>query len=44
MAALGVLAVFFHRVTVGPKVPQPEPQPALTRKPDETEAAREENP
>jgi formate dehydrogenase iron-sulfur subunit len=44
MAALGVFAVFFHRVTVGPKVPQPEPEPAFTRKPRETEAAGEENP
>ena len=44
MAALGILAVFFHRVTVGPKVPQPEPEPVLTLHPDEVKAAREEKP
>src|ERR1700704_2589815 len=44
MAGLGLLAVFFHRVTVGPKVPQPEPEPVITQHPDEVEAAREEKP
>ena len=44
MAALGIFAVFFHRIAVGPKVPQPEPEPVLTRHPDEVEAARKEKP
>jgi formate dehydrogenase iron-sulfur subunit len=42
MAALGIFAVFFHRVAVGPKVPQPESEPVITEHPDEVEAAREE--
>jgi hypothetical protein len=44
MAALGIFAVFFHRITVGPKMPQPEPEPVLTQHPDEAEAARKEKP
>jgi formate dehydrogenase beta subunit len=44
LAALGILGVFFHRVTVGPKIPQPEDKPVTTHHPDEVEAAREEKP
>ena len=44
MAALGILAVFFHRLTVGPKMPQPEPEPVITDKPDEAAAADKEIP
>ena len=44
MAGLGLFAVFFHRLTVGPKVPQPEDEPVITHHPDEVEAAREEKP
>ena len=44
LAAFGIFAVFFHRLTVGPKVPQPEDKPVLTHHPDEVEAAREEKP
>jgi hypothetical protein len=39
-----VFAVFFHRITVGPKVTQPEPEPVLTDHPDEVETARKEKP
>ena len=42
MAGLGVLVVFFHRVTVGPKLPQPEP--VITEHPDEAESDRRETP
>jgi formate dehydrogenase beta subunit len=44
MAAFGLFAVFFHRITVGPKVPQPEPEPVITERADEAEAARKEKP
>jgi hypothetical protein len=44
MALLGVLAVFFHRIAIGPKLPQPEAVPIVTEHPDETEAARKEQP
>jgi formate dehydrogenase iron-sulfur subunit len=43
-AALGILGVFFHRIAVGPKLPQPDDKPVLTHHPDEVEAAREEKP
>ena len=43
MAVLGVFAVFFHRITVGPKLPQPE-EPALSEPPDEAETVRREKP
>jgi Formate dehydrogenase N, transmembrane. len=43
MAVLGVFAVFFHRLTVGPKLPQPEP-PVITEHPDVDDAARRERP
>jgi len=42
MAFLGVFAVFFHRITVGPKRPQPEP--VVTEHPDEAETKRSEKP
>jgi len=44
MAALGIFAVFIHRVTVGPNGPQPAPEPVTTQQPDEVQAAREEKP
>jgi hypothetical protein len=44
MAVFGILGIFFHRVAVGPKVPQPEPVPPLAAQPDEVEAARKELP
>ena len=44
MALLGVFAVFFHRIAVGPKLPQPEPGPVVTEHPDEAEAKRSEKP
>jgi hypothetical protein len=44
MALMGVLAVFFHRVAVGPKLPQPETPPPVEPQPDTTEAARKERP
>src|SRR2546421_583091 len=44
MAFLGVFAVFFHRIVAGPKVPQPEPLPVVTERPDEAEAKRSEKP
>jgi formate dehydrogenase beta subunit len=44
MAVLGIFAVFFHRITIGPKVPQPEPVPVVEDHPDEVEAARKEKP
>lgn len=44
MVMLGILAVFFHRLTVGPKLPQPERDPVLTDRPDEAAAARKEIP
>lgn len=44
MAVFGILGIFFHRVAVGPKVPQPEPVPPLAAQPDEVEAARKETP
>jgi len=44
MAALGVLAVFFHRITIGPKLPQGQSESVVTEHPDEVEAARKEQP
>jgi len=44
MAAFGIFAVFFHRITVGPKLPQPEPGPVITERPDEARAVRKEKP
>jgi formate dehydrogenase iron-sulfur subunit len=48
MAALGVFAVFFHRIAVGPKLPraraQPEAVPIVTEHPDEAAAAEKEKP
>lgn len=44
MAGLGLLAVFFHRVSVGPKLPQPEPPTIETGPREEIEAGRKETP
>jgi formate dehydrogenase iron-sulfur subunit len=44
LALLGILAALFHRFAVGAKVPQPEPEPVLTRHPDEVDAAKKEQP
>jgi formate dehydrogenase beta subunit len=44
MAFLGVFAVFFHRLTVGPKLPQPQPVPEAETQVDEVDAARKERP
>ena len=43
LAGLGVLAVFFHRVAVGPKLAQPE-APLVESRPDPVEAKRKEQP
>jgi len=42
MAGLGLLAVFFHRVSVGPKLEQPEDAPPAETQPDTIEAERKE--
>jgi hypothetical protein len=44
MGLLGILAVFFHRVAVGPRVPQPEDPPLVETQPDSVEAKRKEQP
>jgi len=44
LGLLGVLAVFFHRVSVGPRLPQPESPPPLPAQPDTVEAKRRETP
>jgi hypothetical protein len=44
MAGLGLLAVFFHRVAVGPKLPQPEDPAPVEPQPDIVEAKRKEQP
>jgi hypothetical protein len=44
MAVFGILGIFFHRVAIGPKLPQPEPVPPLAEQPAEVEAARKETP
>ena len=50
LAFLGIFAVFFHRITVGPKQPQPEaappvePLPEAAREPGRTEATGKEEP
>ena len=41
-ALLGLFAVFFHRIAVGPKLPQPEP--VVTERPDEAVTKRSEEP
>ena len=38
MALLGVLAVFFHRITIGPKLPQPEASEEHELKADDRES------
>jgi len=42
-AILGMFAVFFHRITVGPKLPQPEAD-VITEHPDEAASGRREVP
>ena len=44
MAGLGLLAVFFHRVSVGPKLSQPEEPPLVSEHADPVEAKRKEQP
>jgi formate dehydrogenase iron-sulfur subunit len=44
MAILGILAIFFHHIFIGPKLPQPETNPVEEGHPDEVEAARKEIP
>src|SRR5882672_10819420 len=44
LAAFGIVGIFFHRLMVGPKLVQPEPEPLLTDHPHEAEAARKEKP
>jgi formate dehydrogenase iron-sulfur subunit len=44
MAGLGLLAVFFHRVSIGPKLAQPEEPPPVEQQPDSVEAKRKEQP
>jgi formate dehydrogenase iron-sulfur subunit len=44
MAGLGLLAVFFHRVSVGPRLPQPEDPPVVEEHPDPVEGKRKEQP
>ena len=45
MAMLGVVAVFFHRIFYGPKLPVPQDNPPVVATPsDEVEAARKERP
>jgi formate dehydrogenase iron-sulfur subunit len=44
MAGLGLLAVFFHRVAIGPKLPQPEDLPPVESQPAIVEAKRKEQP
>ena len=45
MAMLGIVAVFFHRVFYGPKMPEPADTPVIeTRPQDEIDAAQKEKP
>jgi formate dehydrogenase iron-sulfur subunit len=44
MAGLGLLAIFFHRTAVGPRLPQPEEPPPIETQPDTVEAKRKEQP
>jgi hypothetical protein len=44
MAFLGIFAVFFHRIAVGPKLPQPDDALPVESQPDTVEAARKERP
>jgi hypothetical protein len=44
LGLLGVVAVFFHRVFYGPKLPQPEPPEIRTGPREEIEAGRKEAP
>ena len=44
MGLLGIAAIFFHRVSVGPRLPQPEEPPVVTEHPDPVEAKRKEQP
>ena len=44
MGLLGIFAVFFHRVSMGPRLAQPEEPPVITEHPDPVEAKRKEQP
>ena len=44
MAVLGIFAVFFHRIAIGPKLPQPEPEPVITEHANEGDTRRREVP
>jgi formate dehydrogenase iron-sulfur subunit len=44
LAALGLVGIVFHRLTIGPKLPQPESTPIVTEHPDEVDAGRKEKP
>jgi formate dehydrogenase iron-sulfur subunit len=44
LGLLGIVAVFFHRVSVGPRLPQPEEPPVISEHPDPVEAKRKEQP
>jgi len=44
LGLLGILGVFFHRVSFGPRLPQPEEPPLIEPQPDPVEAKRKELP
>jgi formate dehydrogenase iron-sulfur subunit len=44
MGVLGIVAVFFHRVAYGPKLPQPAPPAVATGPREEIDAGRKEAP
>ena len=44
MAVLGIFAVFFHRIAIGPKLPQAESEPVITEHPNEGDNRRREVP
>jgi len=44
LAMIGALLVFFHRIAVGPRMPQPEDPPPVETQPDTVEAERKEQP
>jgi hypothetical protein len=44
LGLLGILGVFFHRVSFGPRLPQPEEPPLIDTQPGTVEAKRKELP
>ena len=42
LGLLGILAVFFHRIAVGPRLPQPEDPPPINPQPDPVQAEQTE--